>query len=147
MKVSIRGGMTMKKFLERTATAFGGRDGEIKDTQSGYSVKLSKPVEMGGNDPKGSNPEELFSIGYSSCFASSLEYLLISNRVSYQSLSVKADTALMMDEKTGFEFQLTVKVTILGVSKEVERIYIQKAYDFCPYSKAIKGNVNVTFVD
>jgi len=52
-----------------------------------------------------------------------------------------------MDEQTGFEFQLTVKATILGVSKEVEKTYIQKAYDFCPYSKAIKGNVKVTFVD
>jgi len=137
----------MKKFLERTATAFGGRDGEIRDTQSGYSVKLSKPAEMGGVNPKGTNPEELFSIGYSSCFASSLEYLLIANQVDYESLSVKADTALMMDEKTGFSFALTVKATIQGVSKELEKEYIQKAYNFCPYSKAIKGNVNVTFIE
>ena len=137
----------MKKFLERTATAFGGRDGEIRDTQSGYSVKLSKPAEMGGVNPKGTNPEELFSIGYSSCFASSLEYLLIANGVVYEFLSVKADTALMMDEKTGFSFALTVKARIQGVSKEVEKEYIQKAYNFCPYSKAIKGNVNVTFID
>jgi lipoyl-dependent peroxiredoxin len=137
----------MKKFLKRTATTFGGRDGEVRDTQSGYSVKLSKPAEMGGMNPKGTNPEELFSIGYSSCFASSLEYLLMANQVEYQSLSVKADTALMMDEKTGFRFALTVKATIQGVSKEVEKEYIQKAYNFCPYSKAIKGNVNVKFVD
>lgn len=137
----------MKKFLERTATAFGGRDGEIRDTQSGYSVKLSKPAEMGGVNPKGTNPEELFSIGYSSCFASSLEYLLVSNRISYESLSVKADTALMMDEKTGFSFALTVKATIQGVSKDVEKEYIHKAYNFCPYSKAIKGNVEITFID
>jgi Ohr subfamily peroxiredoxin len=102
---------------------------------------------MGGTNQKGSNPEELFSIGYSSCFASSLEYLLLSNKVSYESLSVKADTALMMDEKTGFEFQLTVKASIKGISKEVEKEYIHKAYGFCPYSKAIKGNVKVTFID
>ena len=137
----------MKKFLERTATAFGGRDGEVKDTQSRYSVKLSKPLEMGGVDPKGTNPEELFSIGYSSCFASSLEYLLVANKVSYESLCVKADTALMMDETTGFEFQLTVKVKIKGVSKKVEKEYTEKAYGFCPYSKAIKGNVKVTFIE
>ena len=137
----------MKKFLERTATAFGGRDGEIKDTLSGYSVKLSKPAEMGGVDPKGTNPEELFSIGYASCFASSLEYLLVAHKVPYESLSVKADTALMMDEKTGFSFKLTVKAVVKGVTKEVEKEYIQKAYNFCPYSKAIKGNVEVTFID
>jgi len=137
----------MKKFLERTATAFGGRDGEIKDTLSGYSVKLSKPAEMGGVNPKGTNPEELFSIGYASCFASSLEYLLQANKVSYESLSVKADTALMMDEKTGFSFKLTVKAVVKGVTKEVEQEYIQKAYNFCPYSKAIKGNVDVNFID
>ncbi|MCF7930803.1 MAG: Ohr family peroxiredoxin [Acholeplasmataceae bacterium] len=137
----------MKKFLERTATTYGGRDGEIKDTQSRYSVKLSKPAEMGGQNPTGTNPEELFSMGYSSCFASSLEYLLLANNVAYESLSVRADTSLMMDEETGFQFALNVKVRIKGVSKEVEKEYTQKAYGFCPYSKAIRGNIEVKFID
>lgn len=137
----------MKKFLERTATTYGGRDGEIKDTQSGYSIKLAKPVEMGGKNPKGTNPEELFSIGYSACFSSSIEYLLQSDRIKYESISVQVVTALMMDEKTGFQFELTVTAKILGVTKDKEKEYIKKAYDFCPYSKAIRGNVLVTFVD
>ncbi|MBU1093223.1 MAG: Ohr family peroxiredoxin [Firmicutes bacterium] len=137
----------MKKILERTATTYGGRDGEIKDTLSGYSVKLSKPMEMGGKNSIGTNPEELFSMGYSACLASSLEYLLVTQHIAYESLFVKADTLLMMDEKTGFQFAINVNARVLGVSKAIEKEYIKKAYDFCPYSKAIKGNVEVTFID
>ncbi|HOI85541.1 MAG TPA: Ohr family peroxiredoxin [Acholeplasmataceae bacterium] len=137
----------MNKILERQATTYGGRDGVVKDTQSGLVVHLSKPAEMGGDDDKGSNPEELFSIGYSSCFASSLEYLLHVAKIDYQGLSVQATTHLNADPKTGFSFELFVKANIEGVTKDVEKKFIEQAYQFCPYSKAIKGNVVVTFVD
>lgn len=137
----------MNTILKRQATTYGGRDGIIKDTQSGIQITLSKPVEMGGEDNPGSNPEELLSMGYSSCFASSLEYLLHVAHIDYQGLSVQATTHLNADSKTGFSFELFVKVNIEGVTKEVEKTFIDQAFQFCPYSKAIKGNVHVTFLE
>ena len=138
--------MSRNLFLERSATTYGGRDGVIKNTQSGLQVEMTKPLEMGGTNPTGTNPEELFSIGYSGCFASSLEYLLFVDKVSYQDISVKVDTQLVSDEQGGFKFALQVHARIKGLTSEQESQYIQKAFLFCPYSKAIKGNVDVAFV-
>lgn len=136
----------MNQFLERSATTIGGRNGIIKDMASQLEFKLAKPVEMGGELIPGTNPEELFAAGYSACFASSLEYLLMSEGVSYEEIKVKATTKLMADPKTGFSFQLVVDAKVLGLTDDLSKKYIEKAYGFCPYSKAIRGNVNVTFI-
>jgi Ohr subfamily peroxiredoxin len=137
----------MNKILERSATITGGRDGLIDDMSSGLELKMTKPQEMGGKDSSGTNPEELFAAGYSSCFASSLEYLLLSEKIKFDQIIVKATTELLANPTTGFYFKLLVKVTLKGVSEETRKTYIEKAYNFCPYSKAIKGNVEVIFID
>ena len=136
----------MKEILSRTATTYGGRNGTIKDTQSGVEYKLAKPKEMGGVGLKGTNPEELFSVGYSSCFASSLEYLLQNDKVKYEDLYVKAETKLLMIENEGFRFKLIVEARVNGVDQEVQNKYIEMAKNFCPYSKAFKGNIEVVFI-
>lgn len=133
------------KILERQATTFGGRNGKIKDAQSGLELTLSKPQEMGGKLAKGTNPEELFSMGYSSCFASSIEFLLQSDEQAYDDIEVSVTTSLVKDGSEGFKFEALIDAKIFGVSKEVEEKYINMAYQFCPFSKAIKGNVDVTF--
>lgn len=136
----------MKEILSRTATTYGGRNGTIKDTQSGVEYKLAKPKEMGGVGLKGTNPEELFSVGYSSCFASSLEYLLQNDKVKYEDLYVKAETKLLMIENEGFRFKLIVEARVNGVEQDVQNKYVEMAKNFCPYSKAFKGNIEVEFI-
>ena len=136
----------MKEMLSRSATTIGGRDGIVKDTQSQMTFKLAKPKEMGGSGLDGTNPEELFSVGYSACLASSMEYLLNVEKVKYDHLYVKAETKLLMIENKGFEFKLIVEARILGVDKETEKAFVIKAKNFCPYSKAISGNVEIEMV-
>lgn len=135
----------MKIFLERKATTQGGRDGRIFDTESGLELQLSKPVEMGGTPNTNTNPEEIFSIGYSSCFASSLEFLLQNSETTYEDISVTVNTKLVPDGQSGFKFQVEVTARVKGLDKNTEKAFIDKAYHFCPYSKAIQGNVEVTF--
>lgn len=134
-------------FLTRQATTTGGRDGKIHQTLSGLELTLSKPQEMGGQNTQGTNPEELFSAGYSSCFASSLEFIMQKQNIAYEAISVNTKTALVSDGEQGFKFALEVKVTLDGVSAEQKETLIKAAYQFCPYSKAIQGNVEVSFVD
>jgi lipoyl-dependent peroxiredoxin len=134
----------MKTILSRQATTYGGRNGIIKDTASKTELNMRKPEEMGGSPNKETNPEELFSMGYSACFASSIEYLLKNDKVSYEDIIVKVDTKLVMEEKEGFKFDVTIYPKITGVTKEIEKTYIDQAYGFCPYSKAIRDNVRVT---
>jgi Ohr subfamily peroxiredoxin len=136
----------MKEILSRTATTFGGRNGEIKDTTSGITFKLAKPKQMGGIGLEGTDPEELFSAGYSSCFASSMEYLLVTDKVDYEDLYVKAETKLMMVPNEGFKFKLVVEARINGVDQKTLDKYIQGAKAFCPYSKAFKDNIEIEFI-
>jgi len=133
------------KILERQATTIGGRDGIIKDTQSTIELKLAKPQEMGGKLAKGTNPEELFAMGYSSCFESSIEFLLQSSKQAYEDIEVTVTASLVKDGDSGFKFEALVNAKIMGVTKDIEKKYIEMAYQFCPYSKAIKGNVDIKF--
>lgn len=133
----------MKEMLKRKATAINGRDGVINDTESGITYNLRKPVEMGGTAKPGTDPEELFAAGYASCLASSIEYLLASQHIAFDEVRVEATNHLTMVPNKGFQFQLTVKTRITGVSKEVEQEYVEKGQAFCPFSRSIKGNVTV----
>lgn len=136
----------MKEILSRTATTFGGRNGEVRDTTSGLTYQLAKPKQMGGIGLHGTDPEELFSVGYSSCFASSMEHLLQTDKIKFKDLYVQAETKLLMVENEGFKFKLIVKARIKGVEKDVQDKYIESAKDFCPYSKAFKGNIKIEFI-
>ncbi len=133
--------------LTRKATTTGGRDGKVHNTLSGVELVLSKPQEMGGQNTQVTNPEELFSMGYSSCFASSLEFIMAQQDISYETLAVDTKTALVSEDGKSFKFALEVKVTLEGVSAKEKASLIEAAYQFCPYSKAIQGNVDVTFID
>ncbi|TVP94206.1 MAG: Ohr family peroxiredoxin [Acholeplasmatales bacterium] len=134
----------MKTFLSRRATVRGGRDGTVEAHTSKLVFPLSKPEEMGGKLPAKTNPEELFAAGYAACFASSLEYLLNEADVAYTDLEVTASTALVADGAEGFKFAVTLTPRIAGLAPEEAEAYIEQALAFCPYSKAIKGNVEVT---
>ncbi len=134
----------MKEILKRTVTAVGGRDGIVKDTVSGDTYTLRKPVEMGGEaNQKGTDPEELFAAGYASCLASSIEYLLSASGTSYDEVTVEVANHLIMVPNKGFHFKLTVKTRITGVSPEVETAFRDKGQAFCPFSRSIHGNVEI----
>lgn len=133
------------KILERSATTYGGREGIIKDTLSNVELQLGKPQEMGGKLTRFTNPEELFSMGYSSCFASSLEFLLQKDNIKYDDIEVTVTTSLETSED-GFVFKVKIDAGVHGLNKKQEKEYIEKAYQFCPYSKAIKNNIIVEFV-
>lgn len=134
-----------KIVLKRTVTATGGRQGVLKSADQNIDLKIDLPPELGGKpEAKTTNPEQLFATGYASCFASSLEYILKTKQVAYRDLQVEV-TALLLkdDDQGGFKFGVEILVTIFDLSPAVADQYVQAAYQFCPYSKAIRGNVEV----
>ncbi len=135
----------MKTFLTRKVRVDGGRDGQISGLDNALSLKLSKPVEMGAKSQSGTDPETLFSAGYASCFASSIEFMLMQNKQSYDDLRVTADTLLVEDEEGGFKFKLDVFVELEGLSQTAKEAVVEQAKNFCPYSKAIKATVEITY--
>lgn len=136
----------MKTLLKRVATVTKGSNGFVTDTTTGIEMRLSQPKELGGAGHDGTDPEELFAIGYAACFIGSMEFLLKRDRVKYEDLSVHIENQLMMDEKDGMYFNVSIDARIIGIDQDTETKYIEKAYLFCPFSKAVKGNVNVAFV-
>jgi Ohr subfamily peroxiredoxin len=136
----------MKPLLSRKATTKGGRNGTISLATSNQTITMSKPIEMGGTSNDHTNPEELFAAGYSACFASSLEYLLQAQEEAYTDIEVLSETTLVKDGDKGFKFAIELVVDIKGIDEAKKEMFVNQAYQFCPYSKAINGNVEVNIV-
>lgn len=137
-----------KEILRRTMRSINGRNGYIESKDRDFILELAIPKEMGGNeDETKSNPEELFAAGYSSCFSSSMQHLMQTQKIKFQDFYAEATCKLVKDEeKGGFKFSVIMKASILGVDEQTKKNIINQAYQFCPYSRAIRGNVDVEII-
>ena len=137
----------MKTVYTATMTNTGARRGKAVSPDGSFELQMVSPKEMGGNgkDP-GTNPEELFAAGYSSCFNGALQHKLRQDKIPFEGSTVKADVSLLDDSSdNGYVLGVTLTVTVKGVTLDTAKEYTQKAHAFCPYSKAINGNVDVKF--
>lgn len=135
--------MTESKVMyQTTAINTGGRDGESRLPDGSFSVKVSTPKQMGGPG-QGSNPEQLFALGYSACFNSALEIMLKQAKIEAKS-EVTAEVSLNSDPTDhGFKISVVLTVAIEGQTLEATQELAEKAHAFCPYSKATRNNIDV----
>ncbi len=118
----------------------GGRDGGASRTSDGrLDVKLSVP----GTSGTGTNPEQLFAVGWSACFLSAIK--IVAAR-----MKVKLPTDLAIDTEIdlgtaggGYLLQARLNVSLPGIDREVAQKLVDGAHMECPYSKATHGNINV----
>jgi osmotically inducible protein OsmC len=90
------------------------------------------------------NPEQLFAAAYSACFNGALQLVLERARVKYESSKVTAIVSLVEDPiDKGLKLSARIQAAIDGVDKETAEKYVKLAHNICPYSKAVKGNVEV----
>jgi osmotically inducible protein OsmC len=135
----------MKVLYTAVVTNTGGRSGKAYSSDGKFEVNVATPVEMGGKDPDATNPEQLFAAGYSSCFNGALELVLRKNRVRFESTQVAASVSLLEDpEDNGFKIAVHLQASVKGIGKEEAEKYVKLAHEICPYSKATRGNVEVT---
>jgi len=125
------------------ATATGGRDGRAKSSDGRIDVVLKPPKEMGGTG-EGVNPEQLFAAGYAACFIGAIKFV-----GGQQKIAVPADTSIESSVgigpiPQGFGIQVELKITIPGVDRAVAQSLVEKAHQVCPYSNAMRGNIEVT---
>ncbi|TSB46559.1 organic hydroperoxide resistance protein [Alkalicoccobacillus porphyridii] len=121
------------------ATAVGGREGHVKSSDSNIDIDLVKPGTSGGT-----NPEQLFAAGYSSCFDGALNLIASKEQKEIDS-EITAEVSLVKDPTDdGFKIAVELKALIGGVSQDEAEDLVEKAHDFCPYSKATRGNIDVT---
>ncbi|MGB9236131.1 MAG: organic hydroperoxide resistance protein [Terriglobales bacterium] len=118
----------------------GGRDGGASRTSDGrLDVKLSVP----GTPGTGTNPEQLFAVGWSACFLSALKIVAARMKVKLPpEVSVDPEVDLGMTGD-GYLLQARLNVALPGIEPAVAQALVDGAHKECPYSKATHGNINV----
>ena len=127
------------------ATVTGGRAaGHGRTTDGLLDVQLRTPKEMGG-DGGGTNPEQLFAVGYAACFESALGVVGRRERVDVGDASIDSRVSLIPTEERGFNLAVALDVTLPQVDDPEQAVRIvTAAHKVCPYSNATRGNIDVT---
>jgi Ohr subfamily peroxiredoxin len=135
----------MKALYHAHGHATGGRTGEGASDDGKVDVKLSTPKELGGDGGPGTNPEQLFSVGYSACFLGALKVVAGKEHVKLPpETKVAAEIGIgPRDDGEGFGITAALTITAPGVEKAKLEELVQKAHIVCPYSNAIHKTVDV----
>ena len=126
------------------ATARGGREGEVVSDDGVLDLELAYPKELGG--PEGSdktNPEQLFAAGYAACFLNALKRVAGQSKADVTGAEMTARVGLGMEDK-GFGLAVTLVGRFPALDADQARELMQAAHQVCPYSRATRGNVDVT---
>ncbi len=134
-----------KSLYTARAHVIGGRDKGHGVTNDGaLDVQLRTPVEMGG-DGGGTNPEQLFAVGYAACFEGALGVVGRRARVDLGAVAIDSDVSLITTENRGFNVAVGLDVSLPGIIDPEQAVSIvAAAHEVCPYSNATRGNVEVT---
>jgi osmotically inducible protein OsmC len=127
------------------ATVTGGRaNGHGRTSDGALDVQIRSPKEMGG-EGGGTNPEELFAVGWAACFESALGAVARRERVEAGDVSIDSRVSLLPTEERGFKLAAELNVTLPQVQdpEQATRL-VAAAHQVCPYSNATRGNVDVT---
>ena len=131
---------TAKLLYTAKAHTTGGREGGASRTSDGrLDVKLSVP----GGHGDGTNPEQLFAVGWSACFASAIKHVAAKMKVKLPpDLAVDPEVELWLGED-GYFLKARLNVSLPGLEREVAQSILEGADQTCPYSKATRGNIDV----
>ena len=133
----------LKKVLYTGKThTTGGREGGASRTSDGrLDVKFSIP----GGPGNGTNPEQLFAVGWSGCFLSAIKIVAANMKVKLPAdpaIDAEVDLCTGAD---GYSLQARLNVSLPGLDREIAQAIVDGAEQTCPYSKAIRGNIDVTY--
>lgn len=133
----------MKTLYSTSATATGGRNGQVKSDNGVLDIAVRMPKGLGGTNDDFANPEMLFAAGYSACFDSALNLVIKKGNIQTGETSVSAKVSIGQNENGGFGLEAELHANIPGVSIEIAQALIEKAHEICPYSNATRGNMPV----
>lgn len=128
----------MKKAYETAMINHGGRNGEVEAPNGSMHMKITPP----GIHAEGTNPEQLFAAGYASCFNGAVQHMIKEAEMTAES-TVKARVSLYNLDDGGYQIGVVLEVHIDGISEEEAQKIAEDAHEFCLYSKATRGNIDV----
>ncbi|GAA1011799.1 organic hydroperoxide resistance protein [Nocardiopsis tropica] len=131
------------KYTAEAIATGAGRDGHVRTDDGRVDLDLAIPVGMGGSG-EGSNPEQLFASGYAACFHSALQLVARTRKVAIDGSSVGARVGIGPNGDGGFALVVTLEVIIPELDAATAQELADAAHQVCPYSNAVRGNVDVT---
>lgn len=132
-----------KVLYTAAAQVEGGRaEGHGRTSDGSLEVDLRVPPELGGTEP-GTNPEQLFAIGYAACFDNALAAVARRQKVELQGTSIASQVSLSTTEHRGFRLGVTLDVTLPGIEEARAVELVAAAHAVCPYSDATRGNIDI----
>ena len=127
------------------AVTEGGRAGHGRTSDGRLDVELSVPESMGGDGGPGTNPEQLFALGYAACFQSSLMAVARGHGIDASDSTVTARVGIGPTGHGGFGIQAALDLHLPHISFAEAADLLARADQRCPYSNATRGNIQVTF--
>jgi Ohr subfamily peroxiredoxin len=116
----------------------GGREGRARSSDGRLDITLTPPGARG----EGTNPEQLFAAGWSACFEGAMAIAAKAKGVTLPaSVAIDAEVELRHGDE-GYSLAARLNVSVPGLDPELARQIIEAAHRTCPYSKAIKGNID-----
>lgn len=116
----------------------GGREGTSETSDGRLKVDLASP----GTKRVGTNPEQLFAIGWSACFLSSLELVAGKMKVPFPA-DASDDIEVDLSGSDGYALRVRHNIRLPGVDRSVAQDLVKAGHEICPYSKATRGNIEV----
>ena len=127
-------------YTARTHTSGGRHGGMSRSSDGRLDVKLSPP----GGAGIGTNPEQLFAAGWSACFEGAMEIAARKRKIELpRKCAVDAEIDLLLDDGA-YSLRARLNVSLPGLDPEIVRSIVDDAHQICPYSKAVRGNIDVT---
>ncbi|HLY25141.1 MAG TPA: Ohr family peroxiredoxin [Aggregatilineales bacterium] len=129
------------------ATVSGGRRGYGRTSDGRLDVQFSSPLEMGGPGGTGTNPEQLFALGYAACFQSTLIEAARRESLNADDSRVTARVGIGQagNDRMGLAVEIVVHMPSVTDPRKAQ-LLVNQADQRCPYSNAIRGNVDVKLI-
>jgi lipoyl-dependent peroxiredoxin len=136
-----------KTLYTAAATVTGGRaEGRGVTDDRALDVRLAFPVEMGGTG-EGTNPEQLFAVGYAACFEGALGVVCRRDRTEPGDVSIESIVRLINTGGDAWNIAVELRVTLPGVTeRERAAQLVADAHEICAYSNATRGNIELKLV-
>ena len=126
---------------QTSATASAGRQGHVATDDQLLSVDLAYPKQMGGSG-QATNPEQLFAAGYAACFSNAVLFVASQQKIKLSQAPVIANVGIYNKEDGGFALTVALAAE-LDLPQEQAVELVNTAHQVCPYSNAVKGNIDV----
>jgi lipoyl-dependent peroxiredoxin len=125
------------------AVVEGGRAGHGRTSDGRLEVQLSVPKELSGDGGSGTNPEQLFAVGYAACFQSALLGVARGRNLDAADSRITSRVGLGPTGHGGFTLGVSLDLHAPQLSAEQAADLMARAHERCPYSNATRGNIDV----